>query len=331
MTRAFGFDIRSARSPRASGWERYARELSFVLRDLPGIYAFGRPANVAVERPLTDVGAAFSARRYRVAHFPTYPPLPGARGQVATVFTLHDLTWWTHPETASRMGLTYFRPLAERAVQACHVVTHSSFIAGEAQSHFGLHRDNISVIHPGVDIRDSTGGRLPSHLQGRPYLLAVGTLEPRKNMHRLVEAHARSGLGDEVPLIIVGRRAWGEVPAGVSILSDLGDADLVALYQGATAVVVPSIYEGFGLPVLEALRLGTRVACSDIPIFREVSGGHAVFFDPLDVDAIAHTLLGLASTPVGASLDATGWARTFTWERAGRQLHGLYCRLAAAI
>jgi len=157
----------------------------------------------------------------------------------------------------------------------------------------------------------------------RPYFLAVGTLEPRKNLERLVEAFVQSGVSDTHDLVLVGRAGWGPALPHVEVISGLDDAALAAAYAGATAVVLPSLYEGFGLPVVEAMKLGVHVVCSDLPVLREVSGGHAQYVDPLDVASIAAGLR--AATTASLPSAAADWARsTWRWERTVEMLSDLY-------
>lgn len=319
---AVAFDIRSAASKRNSGWERYSRELWKRLSASPLLDPIGMPSTSVAARLFSDL--TVHAGRFDVAHFPTFPPLPHIRARRTTVFTVHDLTWWRYPETASRLGRRYYAPLAERAIDRCHLVVHSATVRDELCADFNRSPDQVTVIHPGVAIRAQTdSSQLPARLRGRPYLLVVATIEPRKNLERLAQAYRASGLSPEIPLVLVGRRAWGPEPVGVDIVTDCDDRMLGALYHFALGVVSPSLYEGFGLPVLEAMSLGTPVACSAIPVFKEVTGGHALMFNPLDVDSITGALEKLASAPP-QNPAATKWARSYTWDRAAADLLRLY-------
>jgi glycosyltransferase involved in cell wall biosynthesis len=155
------------------------------------------------------------------------------------------------------------------------------------------------------------------------YVLAVATLEPRKNLGRAVEAARLAG----VELRVVGARGWGgvDVPGWVG---EVPDAELAALYRGARCVLYPSVYEGFGLPVLEAMACGTPVVTSRGTAMEEVAGGGAVLADPLDVEALA---AGVAEAkarrdelvPVGLER-----AREFPWTRSGDAVEALWKELA---
>ncbi|MFQ3661823.1 MAG: glycosyltransferase family 1 protein, partial [Chloroflexaceae bacterium] len=165
-----------------------------------------------------------------------------------------------------------------------------------------------------------------------PYFLYIGTIQPRKNLTRLIEAFAHAG-PDDALLVIAGRRGWLSEPI-VRRVAELGltnrvrfpgyvpDADLPALLSGALAFVFPSLYEGFGMPVLEAMACGAPVLTSTTSALPEVAGDAALLVDPCDTDAIAAALRRLAAdAPLRASLRARGLVRAadFTWERCARK------------
>lgn len=332
MTRTHGptgrflFDARSATLDRQTGWERYTRELGNALRSQPDVDVWTPSVDGAASRVASDVLKAPSvSRSYEVAHFPTFPPVPWARARKAVVYTVHDLVWWTHPETASRGGRYYYKHLARLAVGRCHLVTPSEVIAAECVAELGVPQENVTAIPLGVSLPSPS----PEPPRSRPYLLCVGTVEPRKNLHRLVQAFSVAGLAPDVDLVLVGRSAWGTLPPGVSHLEGVDDAQLATLYRHALTVVQPSIYEGFGLPLAEALNSGARVLCSDIPVFHEVCGPWATYFDPLDVEAMAAALRDAVRVvedepPAGRH----EWAGQFSWDNAATRLAALYRQLA---
>jgi alpha-1,3-rhamnosyl/mannosyltransferase len=158
----------------------------------------------------------------------------------------------------------------------------------------------------------------------RPYVLAVGTLEPRKNLPALIEAF--TGLPDTHDLVLVGARGWetGETQAAIArhpdrikALGHVPDADLASLYAGAALFAYPSLYEGFGLPVLEAMAAGAPVLTSGISSLPEVAGEAAVLVDPRSADSIREGLRrGLSDPPPGGRERA----RTFSWARYAQQI-----------
>jgi glycosyltransferase involved in cell wall biosynthesis len=317
------FDARSGSWPRTTGWERYTREIAERISQVePRVRVRVAGSQGVASRLWQDLVATPGAvRGTRIAHFPTLPPVPWARPRTALVFTLHDLTWWRWRETASRMGRHYYAPLAAAALRrpSTHVVVGTTTVRDEVVDHFGLDPDSVSVVPLGVELP------APARVQprSRPYVLTVGTLEPRKNLPRLVQAYQDSGLSKTHDLLVVGRMGWGERPAGMELISGVGDAELVSIYQGAAALLLPSLYEGFGLPAVEAMQLGVPVICADIPVLREVTGGRATYVDATDGDVLVDALRSApdAAAPAGAA----DWAvRTYTWGRAVQMLCGLY-------
>lgn len=318
------FDVRSAASRRTSGWERYARELWRRLCQYDFIEAAGGRAEGIASRLISDISLGLAARQGPI-HFPTFPPAVIPAEPSRLVYTLHDLTWWRYPETASRLGRNYYRHLAARAARRCYLVTHSETVASEAREFFGRAEGDVVVVRPGVTpLPTASLTDLPADVQPDAYLLAVATLEPRKNLQRLVDAHHISGLARQLPLIIVGRVAWGKAPEGVRILTSCDDRTLSALYKYCVALISPSLYEGFGLPLLEAMAVGARVACADIPVYREVARRFAVFFDPRDTENIADALLRVATEPSFSRAGAQTWALSHTWDRAAERLLEVY-------
>lgn len=312
------FDDRSARLARVSGWERYARELARRL--VPEVDLSGALSGDTMRIRSDLLTLPRLQRRYEVVHYPTYPPVHIPRGAQKLVVTVHDLTWWRYPETSSLLGRRFYRPLLARAVTSSWIVTHSHAVAAEVVGELGVEPERVTVVSPGVT--DLPPPRRPSGAPDGPFILTVATIEPRKNLARLAEAYVRSGLSGRVELVVVGRNAWGSAPIGIRHLHGVDDAGLAWLYDAAEAVAVPSLYEGFGLPVVEALNAGTPVVCSDLPVFREVAGEYARFVDPLDPDSIAEGLLAVLGDVVGS--EGRSWAAEFTWGSAATKLKRLY-------
>jgi len=320
------FDARSAAWPRTTGWERYTREIACRIAVAePRVRVRVAGTQGIGSRLWQDAVATPAAvRGTRIVHFPTLPPAPWVHPATALVFTLHDMTWWRWRETASRMGRHYYAPLAAAAVRrrSTHVVVGTAAVRDEVMDYFGRDPGSVTVVPLGVELPAPA----PLPPRSRPYVLTVGTLEPRKNMARLVRAYQDSGLSSTHDLLVVGRVGWGDRPAGMELVAGVGDAELVSIYQGATALMLPSLYEGFGLPAVEAMQLGVPVICSDIPALREVTGGNATYLDATDGDALVDALRSapLASAPDGAA----AWAvQTYTWNRAVELLCDLYREL----
>jgi glycosyltransferase involved in cell wall biosynthesis len=309
------FDGRSGLLGRPGGWERYTAELTRHLGASVHVVPGRAPRHQLTSVAWEWTALPWYARGFPLVHLPTYPPPPTLRGRV--LYTLHDLVWLRHPHWQSRGGRLYYRRVARQALGRVELVAVSQAIADELAAELDL---KAHVIANGVHALPDA---VPE-VRDRPYLLSVGAVEPRKNLGRLVAAYQGSGLAGEVDLVLVGRSAWGELPEGVVYLGPVDDTRLASLYAGATAVASASLYEGFGLPVAEALTVGAPVVCSDIPAYREVTGGHARFFDPLSTSSIAEALVdaahGLARPPQTLR---TRWS----WERCAGEHRALYARL----
>ena len=246
-----------------------------------------------------------ASRGSDLLHCPTFrAPL---RTRVPTVVTVLDLAVLRHPELFNRWNSTYSRLTVPRVVRnARRVIAISEFTKRELVELLGVDPDRVTVI--GVP---PLGGLSPDGPRADgDYVLAVGTLEPRKNLERAAEAAARAG----VELRVVGARGWGDVsPNGVRWLGEVGDDELARLLRGARALVYPSLYEGFGIPILEAMSVGTPVVTSRGGATAEVAGGAAVLVDPLDPASIA---AGIAEADRRRDeLRALGLARAraFSW------------------
>jgi glycosyltransferase involved in cell wall biosynthesis len=255
------------------------------------------------------------------------PPVIGT----PTVLSVHDISFELYPEFFSRRALVRDRLLIRLSAQrATRVVTLSETSRHDLIDRFGLAPDRVVAIHCGVAPSFCEGpsvGR-DSPLDGRPLrLLAVGTLQPRKNLIRLLEAVKM--IAREIPIVlrIIGPDGFQAAAirehdvgnAQVEIIGYVADDALADAYRWADMLVYPSIYEGFGLPVIEAMACGTPVVTSTGGSLPEVAGDAAIIVDPLSVVAIADGIRRIAEDGPGtAVLRARGLARaaTFTWERS---------------
>jgi glycosyltransferase involved in cell wall biosynthesis len=314
-----------------TGWERFAKELSSSLlqhsQEIELANMFSGKSGFVIDRlrDFKSIGPNFD-----VAHFPTYPP--GFINVAAnTLVTIHDLTWWKYPEYSSFLGARYFRPLMERAVGlGAHISTVSQTSKLDICSFFGIEPSRVTAIYPGFNPSNWVGDvrRGVSEL-AKPYLLAVGSVEPRKNLARLVQAFSQSGLSIDMDLVIVGRRAWGNEIPGVVVKEGQTDAELAEWYRGCEALVFPSIYEGFGLPIIESLAFGKQIIVSDLPVFREIAGSFATYFDPLDAESISQALRHATSNPLTKSQtdEAREISNKFNWDRTATEYANLYRQL----
>lgn len=275
------------------------------------------------------------------------PTLPGVR----TLLTVHDLSFLRYPDHFVPRLVDYLSRAVPRAIaRADRVLADSQATRADLIERLGAPAEKVEVLYSGVDRRfcptEEPGERERLRarygLDGRPYVLTVGTLQPRKNHVRLIRAFARLRPAELPPgmrLLIAGGRGWlyedvlAEVArhAGrVEVLGFVEDEDLPALYRGASLFVFPSFYEGFGLPVLEALACGVPVVCSNASSLPEVAGDAALLVPPEDEEGWAEGMLrALTDEPLRQGIVARGLrqATGFTWERAARQLLAAFDRL----
>lgn len=265
--------------------------------------------------------------------------LPPTRRAVGVV-TVHDLSFLRFPETVTAASLRY-RDLVPRAVsRAAVVICPAAATADDVGAEYGVPPDRVVTTTLGVSA-EWRSARPLSPIEraavGIPdrYVLFVGTEEPRKRLPDLIKAHRAARAADEAvpPLVLAGPAGWGApVDASGAIRTGYLDAPVLrSLVAGATCLVSPSTYEGFGLPVLEALACGTAVVASDLPVHREITGGHADLVEVGDVDALASALVSasrLAPDDQAAERRRV-WAADFTWSRCAEQTIDAY-RLALA-
>jgi glycosyltransferase involved in cell wall biosynthesis len=282
-----------------------------------------------------------------VVHAPTLlaPPRAGR----PLVVTVHDAVPWTHPGTLTPRGVRWHRAMAERVGRTADaVVVPTAAVAGALRRWVTL-PERVVVAGAGVSARlrrpdDAEARTVRAGAPSGGYLLSVATLEPRKGLDVLMAALAAVPRHRRLPLVLVGQPGWGGVeplqlardlglgPGEVVVLGRLPDSDLAAVMAGAVAVVVPSRAEGFGLPVVEAMAIGTPVLTSDDPALVEV-GGDATLATPVgDVPALASALTDLLDQPAlrrGMAERGLTRAIDFTWERTAATLWQLYGELVA--
>ncbi len=319
-----GIDISPLVQTRA-GTARHVRGLLGALRDRPGLdlelLSFGGPgrvSSVARDAAWYPGGIGRRARSLDILHCTTFRGPVG--GRVPTVLTVHDLALLRAPEAFPRWHRLYGRAGLTRVLRAAEaIVAVSEFTRRETEELAGVRPERIHVVPHGVDDAFSPEGPAGEG----DYVLVVATLEPRKNLSRAVEAARLAG----VELRVVGARGWGGVEVD-GWVGEIPDAELAALYRGARCVLYPSLYEGFGLPVLEAMACGAPVVTSAGTVMEEVAEDAAVLVDPLDVEAIAAGIR--EATERHDELVARGRERAseFTWQRAADAVVEVWSALA---
>ena len=285
-----------------------------------------------------------------VLHAPDFT-LPPTHKDTRTLLTVHDLSFVRAPETAAPSLRAYLNRVVPRSVRrADHVLADSEATRQDLIALYGTAPDKISVLYSGVDARfapveDSAVLRAVRTRYGigeGAFLFSVGTVQPRKNYGRLAEALHRLDHPD-LTLVIAGGKGWlddalyRQIDAlglgdRVKFIGFANDEDLPALYSAAAAFVYPALYEGFGLPPLEAMACGAPVVTSNVSSLPEVAGEAALLIDPLDVDALAQALERvLTDDTLRREMIREGRAQAahFTWKTAAQQLRQHYINLLA--
>ncbi len=264
---------------------------------------------------------------------------------------VHDATPLTLPECHTESNIRYFERFAERVLPRLDgVITPSEAVKQDLIDSVGVAEDKVTVIHHGVDqdFFEVSGAQIrvahrTYELPDR-YILTVGSFEPRKNLVRLIEAHARlpMEIQKEYPLLAVGasgwknsqiERAFRESPHA-RILGYVKRELLPAVYESASAFALPSLYEGFGMPLLEAMAAGLPVLTSNTSAPPEVVGKTGVLVDPLDVGAITEGLRLLVGDPRSAQLmgaEARQRARGFSWQRCAEETKGFFGKVGGDV
>ena len=324
-----GLDVTPLALTRA-GTARYVHGLLGELDARPdvdverlGFGRTGRAASVVRDTAwyLATLPREARRRELGVLHCTTFrAPL---RSRVPVVVTVHDLALLRQPRLFTPWVRLYGATALRRVVRAAaRVIAVSEFTAREVVALCGVPEERVRVVPNGAGQPFVPDGPAAEG----DYVLAVATLEPRKNLPRLAEATRRLG----VELRVVGARGWGgvELGDGVRWLGEPEDEEVARLYRGALCVAYPSLYEGFGLPVLEALRCGAPVVTSAGTAMEEVADGAAELVDPLDPASIADGIERAIAQRVELARRGPARAARFTWAAAAESTVAVYRELA---
>lgn len=272
--------------------------------------------------------------------------LPPTQRSTKTIVTVHDLSFVRVPDAATPRLKAYLDTVVPRSVhRADHVIADSSATRHDLIDLYDLPESKVSVLLSGVHPRfkrtleRADEVRQRYGIPARPYIFSVGTVQPRKNYERVVLALQRlreNGL--DVGLVIAGGKGWLDGPLFqmleaskmkevVHLIGFANDADLPTLYSDAICLAFPSLYEGFGFPVLEGMACGTPVVTSNVSSLPEVAGNAALLVDPYDVDGISDALSSvIQDSSLRSDLVRLGYEQVarFTWANAAQQLRDLY-------
>lgn len=305
--------------PLPSEWWRYK-----IIRPRPLWTQFGLPVNLFTQSPRPDV--FFSPTHYA----PRFSPIP-------TVISIMDLSYIHFPQMFRRADLFQLQHWTAYSVKnASRVFTISKASRNDIISVYQIPKEKIVVTYPGIKQKTQISAtaqtvRKQYGIKGN-YILFVGTLQPRKNIVRLIEAFSKIHTKD-VQLVIVGKAGWlyqeiFEAPEKFSVsdkvtfLQFVTDSDLAALYQNALFFILPSLYEGFGLPVLEAMQYGCPVITSNVSSLPEAGGKAALYVDPENVSDIAEKMnLLVSDEKLRKEMIKKGYEhlKKFSWEKTARE------------
>jgi glycosyltransferase involved in cell wall biosynthesis len=337
---------------RTTGIQRFATEITRQLLDLrsdvvlavpPGpieaagldparILRVGRTRGHAWEQ--IDLPLFARRRRCLLVNLASTGPV-GYRPQISTH---HDITWVRHPESFGRRFRAVYAVVVPRLIARSEaLLTVSEFSRGEISDHFGVDPRRFTVIANGVDERFHPSAA-PA---GAPYLLAVSSPNAHKNFGRMLSAFARfAATHPQVELRVVGsqtnsfsRQRYDDSSARVRFLGRVDDDELAALYSGALAFVFPSLYEGFGIPPLEAQQCACPVIAARAASMPEVLGSSAVYVDPYDEEDLADAMSRVVDDPaLRASLVSAGQtnAARFSWRASAERVSGVIDAVLAA-
>ena len=322
MNNQVWFDARSLSRGYTTGWERYVRELVKYLPSLIDLTLWRPNTPNRLTLLLSDYLNQKSQKDHKVLHYPTYPPAL-VNKSVKTILTVHDLTWWSYPETSSFLGKNYYKKNMEKAIKSANlIITPSKSVKNELLNKFNISFEKISHI--------SHGNSLPPGIikdSSKPYFLSIGTVEPRKNLDFYSKAIEKSNLLSNFDFYHVGRIGWGKLPANLKQIIAKNDQDLANLIKNAQAVVLCSKYEGYGLPVLESHAQGIPVIMSNVDALKELSNEQDLIFELNNFDSLIQSLKHFSENKIILDEKNLMEAMNATWLKSAQKHVEVYKRL----
>ncbi|MGI8631480.1 MAG: glycosyltransferase family 4 protein [Solirubrobacterales bacterium] len=333
MTVRVAIDARDAARPEQGGWARYAHRLIEALREQPDVEVLAYEAGPRHLPELVFEQLTFARRAAsdgaHVIHAPNcFLPL---RRNCPGVVTVHDLAFETHRDDFTGTTGWKYRTFTPRAVRSAEcVIVPSEATARSVAEHYGVGPDRVRVIPEASPLPVAAiGSDVRQPVPTGRFVLTVGALRRKKNLERLLEAHARArerGLTASLVVVGEGPHLFDATP-GVEFLGRVSDERLDALYRAATLFVYPSLHEGFGLTVLEAMERGCPCLLAEGTSLPEVGGSAAAYVDPTDTVQLADHLLELCGDDDRLdrmAADGRRRAEQFSWERTARETVAAY-------
>lgn len=271
--------------------------------------------------------------------FTNYVSLPVSDKKKKVALVVYDLSFIDHPNYTEERNLAYLESFAKTSIyRADLIITISEFTRDRLRSLFPAITCPIVVTPIPPALSQAKDPINPSEdlskfsLSKKQYILYLGTIEPRKNIERLILAYARlpKNISDKYPLVLAGGKGWRDekilqtikhhVQAGYNIKTTgyISEREKATLYKNAWCFVMPSIYEGFGMPILEAMQFSTPTAVSDIPVFREVAGDATLYFnpnDPVDISKALERLISDKKLHVQLSTAQKQILKKYSWSK----------------
>lgn len=328
-----------------SGVQRYGIECSRQIKKLYPEAVFVAPKGILH----TDIGDELNVQvigrntgqKWEQFDLPLYlgrhkaPPLLNL-ANTAPIFysnnyvTIHDLAFYHHPEWNSKKFSMWYNIMVPRiAISSKHIFTVSNTIKNELVKFYRLPAAKLSVAYNGISQKMQETAN-DAAIAKEKIILSVGTFNMRKNHQNLVDAYVKSSVSKEYSLVMIGDRNKvfkdGELEEGslqranIQVIPSLKEEELIALYKKAEIVASVSLYEGFGIPLLEGLYNGCKIVCSDIPVYREVYGPYATFCSPTDTDDIGKALATAVASAPASQPEIAPLLAQCNYERSARTM-----------